>query len=115
MPRRIISCARSSPEKAEVQSLFSRRPNLILAVLGTYFLLHLIVRLSIPNALELDEAEQMLLSQWFAFGYNSQPPFYNWVQYGVTSLLGVSLFSLSLLKCTMLFLSYVFYWLTARL
>jgi 4-amino-4-deoxy-L-arabinose transferase-like glycosyltransferase len=98
-----------------VQSLFSRRPNLILALLGTYFLLHLIVRLSIPNALELDEAEQMLLSQWFAFGYNSQPPFYNWVQYGVTSLLGVSLFSLSLLKCTMLFLSYVFYWLTARL
>jgi 4-amino-4-deoxy-L-arabinose transferase-like glycosyltransferase len=98
-----------------VQSLFSRRPHLILAVLGTYFLLHLIVRLSIPNALELDEAEQMLLSQWFAFGYNSQPPFYNWVQYGVTSLLGVSLFSLSLLKCSMLFLSYTFYWLTARL
>jgi len=98
-----------------VQSLFSRRPHLILAVLGTYFLLHLIVRLSIPNALELDEAEQMLLSQWFAFGYNSQPPFYNWVQYGVTSLVGVSLFSLSLLKCTMLFLSYVFYWLAGRL
>lgn len=96
-------------------SLFSRRPQLILAVLGTYFLLHLIVRLSIPNALELDEAEQMLLSQWFAFGYNSQPPFYNWMQYGVTSLFGVSLFSLSILKCSMLFLSYVLYWMTARL
>ncbi|MBB3311029.1 4-amino-4-deoxy-L-arabinose transferase-like glycosyltransferase [Rhizobium sp. BK196] len=98
-----------------MKSLFSRRPHLILAVLGAYFLLHLIVRLSIPNALELDEAEQMLLSQWFAFGYNSQPPFYNWMQYGMTSLVGVSLFSLSFLKCTMLFLSYVFYWLTARL
>ncbi|GAA3078668.1 glycosyltransferase family 39 protein [Rhizobium viscosum] len=98
-----------------MKSLFSRRPHLILVVLGTYFLLHLIVRLSIPNALELDEAEQMLLSQWFAFGYNSQPPFYNWLQYGVTSLIGVSMFSLSLLKCSMLFLSYVFYWLTARL
>ncbi|TCS08180.1 glycosyltransferase family 39 protein [Rhizobium sp. BK418] len=97
-----------------MQSLISRRPHLILAVLGTYFLLHLIVRLSIPNALELDEAEQILLSQWFAFGYNSQPPFYNWVQYGVTSLFGVSLFSLSILKCSMLFLSYVFYWLAAR-
>jgi lipopolysaccharide core galacturonosyltransferase RgtB len=98
-----------------VGALLSRRPQLILAVLGTYFLLHMIVRLSIPNALELDEAEQMLLSQWFAFGYNSQPPFYNWLQYGVTSLVGVSLFSLSVLKCTMLFSSYVFYWLTARL
>ncbi len=98
-----------------MQGLFSRRPHLILAVLAAYFLLHIIVRLSIPNALELDEAEQMLLSQWFAFGYNSQPPFYNWAQYGVTSLLGVSLFSLSLLKCTMLFSSYVFYWLAARL
>lgn len=98
-----------------MQSLLSRRPNLILVVLGTYFLLHLIVRLSIPNSLELDEAEQMLLSQWFAFGYNTQPPFYNWMQYGVTSLTGVSLFSLSLLKCSMLFLSYVFYWLTARM
>ncbi len=95
--------------------LLDRRPQLILAVLGTYFLLHLIVRLSIPNALELDEAEQILLSQWFAFGYNSQPPFYNWLQYGVTSLVGVSLFSLSVLKCTMLFSAYIFYWLTARL
>lgn len=98
-----------------MSGLLQRRPELLILILGAYFLLHFAVRLMIPNALELDEAEQILLSQWLATGYNSQPPFYNWLQYGVTSLLGVSLLSLSILKCTLLFLSYVFYWLAARL
>jgi 4-amino-4-deoxy-L-arabinose transferase-like glycosyltransferase len=92
-----------------------RRPALLVAILGCYFLFEVVVRLSIRGAMGLDEAEQIFLSQWFAPGYNSQPPFYNWLQYGVISVLGVSIFSLALLKNAMLFASYVLYWLAARL
>lgn len=92
-----------------------RRPALLVAILGCYFLIEIAVRLSIRGSMGLDEAEQIFLSQWFAPGYNSQPPFYNWLQYGVISVLGVSIFSLALLKNAMLFASYVLYWLAARL
>ncbi|TCL76219.1 glycosyltransferase family 39 protein [Rhizobium sp. BK251] len=96
-------------------ALLHRRPNLLLVVLAGYFLLQFVARLCMPHSLELDEAEQTLLAQWLSAGYNSQPPFYNWLQYGVTSLLGVSLVSLALLKNLLLFGSYLFYWLTARM
>jgi len=92
-----------------------RRPALLVAILGCYFLIEVAVRLSIRGSMGLDEAEQIFLSQWFAPGYNSQPPFYNWLQYGVISVLGVSIFSLALMKNAMLFASYVLYWLAARL
>jgi 4-amino-4-deoxy-L-arabinose transferase-like glycosyltransferase len=92
-----------------------RRPTLLVGILGCYFLIEIAVRLSIRGSMGLDESEQIFLSQWFAPGYNSQPPFYNWLQYGVISLLGVSIFSLALLKNAMLFASYVLYWLAARL
>ena len=90
-------------------------PGALFVLIGGYFLLNMVVRLCLPTSLELDEAQQALLSQWFAAGYDTQPPFYNWVQYAVVSLFGPSVFALTLLKNLMLCLAYVAYGLTARL
>ena len=72
------------------------RPFLVFALLGAYFIANVIVRLSLPHSLELDEGQQLFLAQWLAVGYDSQPPFYNWLQFGAEQLLGPTLASLSL-------------------
>ncbi|CDZ65497.1 PMT family glycosyltransferase, 4-amino-4-deoxy-L-arabinose transferase [Neorhizobium galegae bv. orientalis] len=82
--------------------------------LGAYFLLSIAVRLMLPNALTLDEAEQALFSQYWLAGYGPQPPFYNWVQNAFVSVIGISLFSLTLPKFLMLLLCYVFFGMAAR-
>jgi 4-amino-4-deoxy-L-arabinose transferase-like glycosyltransferase len=82
--------------------------------LGAYFLLSIAVRLILPNALTLDEAEQALFSQYWLAGYGPQPPFYNWVQNAFVSVIGISLFSLTLPKFLMLLLCYVFFGMAAR-
>ncbi|KTD00673.1 glycosyl transferase [Legionella geestiana] len=50
------------------------------------------------HLLELDEAEQVLLSRTLSPGYAAQPPLYSWLQYGFFSLFGLNLASISLLK-----------------
>lgn len=83
-------------------------------VLAAYFIVQVIVRFVIPHGLELDEAEQVYLSQWLLPGYGAQPPFYNWLQHGAIQIFGISIITLSGLKAVMLFLSYIFYYLAAR-
>jgi lipopolysaccharide core galacturonosyltransferase RgtA len=88
------------------------RPTVI--VLVAYFALSAAVRISLPNGLTLDEAEQSFFSQFWLLGYGPQPPFYNWVQNAVDALAGISLTALTLPKFVMLLLCYVFYGLAAR-
>ncbi|MDQ0319643.1 4-amino-4-deoxy-L-arabinose transferase-like glycosyltransferase [Pararhizobium capsulatum DSM 1112] len=93
--------------------LLTRRPTAVFLLIAGYFLLNVIVRLFLPHSLELDEAEQVFLSQWLALGYGPQPPFYNWLQQGIFSIFGTSVATLSIVKNLVLFLSYFFYGLTA--
>lgn len=91
-----------------------RQPALLYLLLAGYFVLQVVARLSLPRSLELDEGQQLFLAQWFAVGYDTQPPFYNWLQYAVVSLTGASVASLSVLKNGLLFFSYLLYGLTAN-
>lgn len=75
-------------------------------VLAIYFAANVALRLALPNSLELDEGQQLFLAQWLAVGYDTQPPFYNWLQYGVVQVLGDTVLALSLLKNLMLFCCY---------
>ncbi len=84
-------------------------------LIGLYFIVHTFIRTLISPALEQDEAEQLLLSQSLAWGYNSQPPLYTWLQVFVFSLFGKSIFSLALLKNTLLLCTYSFSFLSARI
>ena len=89
-------------------------PNAVFLLLAGYFLLNFLVRMALPDSLERDEAQQILLSQWLAAGYDTQPPFYNWVQYAVIQVTGPSVFAISLLKNLVLFSAYLAYGLAAR-
>ncbi len=93
----------------------ARNPGSVYLLLAIYFAINVLLRMAAPASLELDEAQQLFLTQWLAVGYDSQPPFYNWLQYGVVQLLGDTVLALSLLKNVMLFFCYLLFGLTARL
>lgn len=83
--------------------------------IGAYFVLQVVVRLLVTEVAVLDESEQLMLSQYFAWGYNQQPPLYTWVQMLVFQGLGVSLLGLSVLKNAWLFLLYFYLYQTGLL
>ncbi len=85
-----------------------------LILLGCYFSLHILLRVLISDSLDYDEAEQALLGQWLLAGYTEQPPLYTWIQHALFALFGKNVFAVSLLKNSLLFLTYVFVFLTSR-
>jgi 4-amino-4-deoxy-L-arabinose transferase-like glycosyltransferase len=92
-----------------------RQGGAVYLLLAAYFILHVLIRLAMPASLELDEGQQLFFSQSLSLGYDSQPPFYDWLQYGAVHILGVTVASLTILKNLLLFLSYLFLGLTANL
>ncbi|OLP61920.1 hypothetical protein BJF93_19605 [Xaviernesmea oryzae] len=99
---------------ARLIEALERRPGRIVALIGAYLLVNMAVRLALPASLEMDEAQQALLTQWLSAGYDSQPPLYNWVQYGVSLVAGLTLSSIAAVKAGFLLSLYGFYFLLAR-
>ncbi|WP_457577519.1 ArnT family glycosyltransferase [Desulfomarina sp.] len=85
-----------------------------IAALVTYFVLHIVLRVLVSDSLDYDEAEQALLGQWLLSGYTEQPPLYTWIQYGLFHLLGKNVLAVSLLKNSLLFLTYLFVFLSGK-
>lgn len=79
-----------------------------IVLLLIYFGLHTIIRTLISGTVDLDEAEQLILTQKFSWGYGSQPPLYTWMQMLFFKTFGVSIFALALLKNLLLFSIYLF-------
>jgi len=79
-----------------------------------YFTLQIILRVLISSSLDLDESEQLVLTQKLSWGYGSQPPLYTWIQFLFFRVFGPSVFGLSLLKNILLFCTYLFTYLNAR-
>jgi 4-amino-4-deoxy-L-arabinose transferase-like glycosyltransferase len=74
-----------------------------------YFALHVGVRLLLPESLELDEAEQVVLAQDFRWSYGVRhPPLYTWVQHAAFSVCGTGALGLALVKNLFLFLTFWF-------
>lgn len=86
-----------------------------LFILACYFGLHILLRITISDSLDYDEAEQAMLGQWLLAGYTEQPPLYTWVQHYLFRLFGENVFSISLLKNSLLFLTYVFVFLSSKI
>ena len=85
-----------------------------LAILLVYFGLHTLIRTLISGTVDLDESEQLILTQKFSWGYGSQPPLYTWMQMMFFKTFGVSVFALALLKNLLLFSIYLFTYLNVR-
>ncbi|MCP4941494.1 MAG: hypothetical protein GY924_05875 [Planctomycetaceae bacterium] len=89
---------------------FSRR-SVVLIGLAVYFCAHALLRGFISPALNFDESEQSFLSQSLAWGYNSQPPLYTWIQTLFFEVLGCNAFAMAVMKNAFLLLTY---WLLFR-
>ncbi|MGG6898443.1 glycosyltransferase family 39 protein [Rhizobium sp. BR 315] len=77
--------------------------------LAAYFVVQAAIRIFISGSLRIDEAQQFFVGQWLAWGYDAQPPLYNWLQYGVFHVFGMSVASFVILKNLLLFLVYASY------
>lgn len=97
---------------SEIASRLDKKRVFIL--LALYFALQLGLRLLVSNSAELDEAEQLLLTQQLSLGYGSQPPLYSWILSALFPLCGKGLFTLALLKNVLLFGTYSLVFLSAR-
>lgn len=75
---------------------------------------HVLLRLLLSPALELDEAEQIMWSQALALGYGVQPPLYTWLQWSFNAVFGPSILALALLKHLLLAGTYALLWHAAR-
>jgi 4-amino-4-deoxy-L-arabinose transferase-like glycosyltransferase len=84
-------------------------------ILAGYGLLHVAIRLIISQGAELDEAEQLLLSQSFAIGYTDQPPLYTWLLMSFEAIFGVDILALAILKNSLLFMTHFWLFLAARI
>ncbi len=89
---------------------FNRR-SVVLIGLAVYFCAHAILRGFISPSLNFDESEQSFLSQSLAWGYNSQPPLYTWIQTLFFEVLGCNAFAMAVMKNGFLLLTY---WLLFR-
>lgn len=89
-------------------------PAALLAAAAVYLSAHLLIRIAAPGGVELDEAEQLLLSQWLQGGYSPQPPLYTWLQILVFQALGPSVLALALLRTLLLFALFALFYQAAR-
>jgi 4-amino-4-deoxy-L-arabinose transferase-like glycosyltransferase len=85
-----------------------------LLAVAAYFLLQVVLRVSSPAALDLDESESILTFQHLQRGYGSQPPLYAWLQWLMFSICGINIVALSLQKNLLLLCTYLAMFCTAR-
>ncbi len=100
---------------SRIRNTLSARPETVLWLIALYYVAAVVIRVLRVEGLQNDEAEQLVESQYLLLGYGRQPPFYNWLQYGVIHLIGPSILALSILKNGLLFLTCLFYGLAARI
>jgi 4-amino-4-deoxy-L-arabinose transferase-like glycosyltransferase len=83
----------------------------LFSAFAIYFVIQIISRTLLSPSTHLDESEQLVFTQQWAWGYGPQPPLYTWIQKIFFSAFGVSVFSLALFKNILLFLIYALaYW-----
>ena len=87
---------------------------LFLLLLAAYFILHVVVRVTLTDALAMDESEQALAYAHLRLGYGTQPPLYSWLQWLFFSVFGFKVLAFALLKNLILFALYAGLFLLAR-
>ena len=93
---------------------FLPTPRQFLVLLLAYLGLHLALHTLASDAIGIDEADQVALTQGWNWGYGPQPPLYSWLLLLFTGVLGPSPFTLTLLREVMLFAIYGLTYASAR-
>ena len=82
--------------------------------LAIYLLAHIAIRLFFSSTLQVDDAEQIRLAQNLLLGYPiPQPPLYSWVSWLMFQTFGTGLLALTLLKYTLIALTFWLTWLVS--
>ncbi len=87
----------------------------LVGFLALYFLLQALLRILGLSALGVDDAEMVVITQHWAWGYGSQPPLYNWLQMAAFSVLGFGAPAIAVVHFLLLFAAYLFVFLSGRL
>ncbi|MGI9491231.1 MAG: ArnT family glycosyltransferase [Geminicoccaceae bacterium] len=87
---------------------------LIFSLIALYLGLHFVLRLLLSPTLGIDDAEQILFAQQWAFGYRfRQPPLFTWLLFPVVQWLGPSVLAVSIIRYVLLAATYGFLYLAA--
>lgn len=86
----------------------------VLAATAVYVLMQALLRTVLGGTLEVDEAELLVMSQDWAWGYGPQFPLYNWAQVLVFQAMGPGAAGLALLKAAVLWLAVAGMWFAMR-
>lgn len=74
----------------------------LILIVFSYFIISMLGQYIVSPTADLDQAEQLLFSQTFQWGYSEQPPFYTWIVLILFSFFGPSLLVLISLKIFLL-------------
>lgn len=108
--------AAGSPAGASSTLAWLADPFAVLGLIGLYLFGHFALRLMLSPTLGIDDAEQVLFAQHWAFGYRfRQPPLFTWLLLPVIDLVGPGVLAVSLVRYALLAVTFVFLYLTARL
>lgn len=87
---------------------------IVLGLIAAYLGLHFAVRLHLSPTLGIDDAEQILFAQQWAFGYRfRQPPLFTWLLLPVIEVAGPGVLAVSIVRYALLALTYGLLYLTA--
>lgn len=78
------------------------RPGFWLGLFAAYFLAQAVLRVTLGDRFNIDEAEAFLWAQHLDWGYGPQPPLYIWAQGAVFALTGPGALGLATLKALVL-------------
>ena len=111
-----LDAAKDRPDTSAAALAWLAEPRVILGLIGLYIIAHFMLRLALSPTLGIDDAEQILFAQHWAFGYRfRQPPLFTWMLLPVIELIGPGIVAVSLVRYALLAITFVFLYLTARL
>ncbi len=94
---------------------FWARPRFVLSAILAYLAAHFAIRLAMGPGLGVDDAEQALFAQHYAWAYRYRaPPLFTWWLTTLSQVMPVGALALALLRYTLLGILYGFIYLTAR-
>jgi 4-amino-4-deoxy-L-arabinose transferase-like glycosyltransferase len=97
-----------------MKNIYKIISNNLFFLITVYLIAHLTIRLTFSNTLQVDDAEQIRHAQNLLLGYPlPQPPMYSWLSWGAFKLFGTGLLALTLLKYSLIALTFWFTWLVS--
>jgi hypothetical protein len=91
------------------------RTRFVAAAIFAYLAIHFAVRMAMWPTLGIDDAEQALFAQEFAWSYRSSaPPLFTWLLLAFGKVIGVNIVAISLIRYALLGVTFAFAYATAR-